>query len=182
MKPYNKQSALADLGTVIGVGLIAGLAGTVAMTLCQKIEMKVTGRKASDTPAAAVREVFDIQPVSESKSKEVSSEVHFVYGTSLGMIRGLLGLAGLKGLAASSLHFLIVWGGQLFMLPALRVAAPVTREKPGTIATDVVHHLIYACTVGCVFDAIYKENHSSGSTSHPKGRKKMIYDERDIRH
>ena len=109
MKKYKKQNAFASLGTAIGVGLIAGLAGTIAMTLCQMAEMKVTGRKPSNTPANAVREVLDVEPVSEGKSEEVSNEIHLGYGTSLGMIRGILGLAGLKGMIANSLHFLIVW-------------------------------------------------------------------------
>jgi hypothetical protein len=154
MKRYRKQNALANMGTAIGVGLIAGLAGTVAMTLCQIAEMKVTGRKPSNTPANAVREVLDVEPVTESKSEEVSNEVHLAYGTSLGMIRGILGLAGLRGLMANTLHFLIIWGGKIFMLPSLRVAAPITHQKAKTVASDVVHHLVYVTTAGCVYDAI----------------------------
>ena len=153
-KKYKKQNGLANLGTAIGVGLIAGLAGTIAMTLCQMAEMKVSGRKPSNTPANAVREVLDVEPVTEGKSEEVSNEVHFTYGTSLGIIRGFLGLAGLKGMIADSLHFLIVWGGKIFMLPALRVTAPITHESVKTVATDVVHHIVYVATAGCVYDAI----------------------------
>jgi hypothetical protein len=154
MTRYKKQNALASLGTVIGVGLIAGLAGTIAMTLCQMAEMKVTGRKPSNTPANAIREVLDVEPVTEGKSEEVSNEVHFGYGTSLGIIRGLLGLTGLKGMIANTLHFIIVWGGKIFMLPSLRVAAPITHESAKSITTDIVHHLVYVTTAGCVFDAI----------------------------
>ncbi len=160
MKKYKKQSALASVGTAIGVGLIAGLAGTIAMTLCQMAEMKVTGRKPSNTPANAVREVLDVKPVTESKAEEVSNEVHLAYGTSLGMIRGILGLAGLKGMVANSLHFLIVWGGQLFMLPLLRVAAPITHQKAKTIIPDIVHHVVYVATAGCIYDAIMCDKHN----------------------
>lgn len=154
MKKYKKQNGLANLGTAIGVGLMAGLAGTISMTLCQMTEMKITGRKPSNTPANAVREVLDVKPVTESKSEEVSNEVHVAYGTSLGMIRGILGLAGLKGMIANSLHFLIIWGGEIFMLPSLRLAAPITHQNAKTVAIDVVHHLVYVSTAGCVYDAI----------------------------
>ena len=164
MQKYKKQNALASVGTAIGVGLMAGFAGTIAMTLCQMAEMKVTGRKPSNTPANAVREVLDIKPVSESKSEEVSNEVHFTYGTSLGMIRGILGLAGLKGMLANSFHFLIIWGGKLFMLPSLRVAAPITHQSPKTIAIDVVHHLVYVATAGCVYDAIMCDKNNPAMT------------------
>ena len=82
MSKKNKETTLKDVGTAIGVGLIAGFAGTFAITVSQRIEMEITGRKPSDTPANAVREVLDVKPVSESKSQQVSQEVHWAYGTS----------------------------------------------------------------------------------------------------
>lgn len=160
MKKYKKQNALANVGTAIGVGIIAGLAGTVAMTLFQMAEMKVTGRKPSNTPAKAARQVLDVKPVTESKSEEVSNEVHFTYGTSLGIIRGLIGLTGLRGMIADSLHFLVVWGGKLIMLPSLRVAAPITHQSPKTIATDIFHHVVYVGTAGFVYDWITDDKNS----------------------
>ncbi len=157
MKNNKTQTFLARVGTAIGTGFLAGLAGTAAMTISQMIEMKITGRKASITPANAVREVFDIKPVTESKSTEVSNEIHWVYGTSLGLVRGLLGLAGIKNLMGTSIHFATIWTAELIMLPALRVAPPITREKPKDIITDALHHIVYALVAGCVFDAINTE-------------------------
>ena len=158
MKKDEKDVGLKEVATAIGIGLMAGFAGTLAMTISQKIEMKQTGRKSSSTPANAVREVLEVKPVSESKAIKVSNEVHWMYGTSLGVIRGMLSVAGIAGLAATALHFAIVWAGEMVMLPALRVAKPVTQEKPKTIATDAFHHLVYSTTVGCVFDAINNED------------------------
>ena len=157
MENENNQPGLAQVGTAIGVGLMAGLAGTIAMTVCQRIDMKITGRKGSTTPATAVREALDIKPVSESQSKELSTRVHWVYGTSWGVFRGLIHLLGLKGLAASSTHFAAVWTTELIMLPSLRVAPPVTKESPQTIAKDAFYHAVYACATGLVFDAIMNE-------------------------
>lgn len=173
MKKYKKQNALASVGTAIGVGLIAGLAGTIAMTLCQIAEMKVTGRKPSNTPANAVREVFDVEPVTESKSEEVSNEVHFTYGTSLGMIRGLIGLAGLKGMIANTIHFIIIWGGKIFMLPSLRVAAPITHEDAKSITTDIVHHVVYVTTAGYVYDAIMGNKNNDADVREVKESNKI---------
>ena len=160
MKDYYQQTALAKVATAIGIGLMAGIAGTAAMTISQMIEMKITGRKGSITPANAVREVFDIKPVTEGKSEKVSNEVHWVYGTSLGMVRGALNLIGLKKWVATSVHFATIWGGELVMLPALRVAPPVTKEKPKDIALDAFYHIVYAITAGFVFDAINKKENS----------------------
>ena len=153
----NNQTGIAQLGTVIGVGLIAGLAGTSVMTICQKIDMKLTGRKASNTPSNAVREILDIQPVSESKAEEVSNKIHWVYGTSLGVIRGMISLFGLSGMTANSVYFATVWGAELVMLPSLRVAPPVTKEDPATIAKDAFYHFVYAFSSGMIFDTIMNE-------------------------
>lgn len=153
----DSENALKKIGTAIGTGLIAGLAGTFAMTVSQMIEMKITGREGSDTPANAVREVLDIKPVTESKSKKVSNKVHWVYGTNLGVVRGAFSLAGLRRWAATAVHFVSIWGGEMMMLPALRVAPPVTKESPKSIAIDRLHHLVYAVAAGIVFDSINKQ-------------------------
>jgi len=157
MENKNDSTALAKVGTAIGVGLIAGLAGTIAITICQRVDMKITGRKGSDTPAKAVREALDIKPVSESESKELSTKVHWVYGTLWGAVRGMIHLLGLRGLAASSIHFGGVWVTELVMLPSLRVAPPVTKESAETIAKDAFFHGVYALATGLVFDAIMNE-------------------------
>jgi hypothetical protein len=162
MSTDNNQPVLKEVGTAIGVGLIAGLAGTLVMTVCQKIDMKMSGRKASQTPSNAVREALDVKPVSEGKTQEVSNKIHWVYGTSLGMVRGLISLFGLKGLAAHSAFFATVWGAELCMLPALRVAPPVTKESPETIAKDGMFHLVYALSAGLVFETIMGD-YCSGS-------------------
>ena len=156
----NNENVLQKIETVIGTGLLAGLAGTIAMTISQNIEMKITGRKPSDSPAKAAREVFDIKPVTEGKSEKVSNEIHVAYGTSLGVVRGALSLIGLTGLPASFIHLITVWGGEMIMLPALRVAPPITKEKPGEIAIEAVHQLVYAITTGLVFDSI-NQKHAS---------------------
>lgn len=150
----NKETTIKDVGTAIGVGIIAGLAGTLAITLSRAAERRITGRKSNDTAEKAAREVLDIKPVTPGKSEKVSQEVHLGYGTSLGLIRGILSLAGMRGIAATAIHFVTVWGNALVMLPLLRVTAPVTKEKVKSIAIDAFHHLVYAATAGLVFDAI----------------------------
>ena len=157
MKKNKALTSLSEVGTAIGVGLIAGLAGTLAITISQMIEMKITGRESSDTPATAVREALDIKPVTESKTKEVSNKIHWVYGTNLGIIRGALSLAGLQGWAATAVHWATIWSAEMIMLPALRVAPPVTKEKPKAIMIDGFHHLVYAVAAGIVFDEVKKE-------------------------
>jgi hypothetical protein len=42
---------LKTIAEAVGKGLVAGLAGTTAMTLSSTLEMKLQGREASTTPA-----------------------------------------------------------------------------------------------------------------------------------
>lgn len=154
---HKKRSAVADLGTAIGVGLLAGLAGTAAITVSQMIEMKITKRKPSNAPVDAVSKVLDVTAVSEEKKPKVSQEVHWAYGTTWGIARGILSLAGLKGWTADLAHFASVWGAALVMLPGLKVAPPIQEEKPKTIATDILHHAVYAVAAGLVYDMITRK-------------------------
>lgn len=154
MSKKKKTNPLDELGTAIGVGLLAGLAGTAAITLSQMIEMKITGRKPSTTPEKAVEKTLDIGAVSEEKKGKVSQEVHWVYGTSWGISRGLMRLAGLKGWAATLAHFSAIWGTALVMLPALKLSKPVQEQPVKTTLIEGLHHAVYATVTGLVVDAI----------------------------
>jgi hypothetical protein len=149
-----ERSALAQLGTAIGTGLLAGLAGTAAITVSQMIEMKITGRKPSNTPVEAASKVLDIKAINEAEKPKVSEEIHWAYGTTWGIARGLISLTGLKGWTATLAHFTSIWGASLVMLPALKVAPPITEEEPKTIGIDIIHHAVYAIATGLVYDAI----------------------------
>jgi hypothetical protein len=148
------SNPLKDLGTALGVGLLAGLAGTAAITLSQMIEMKITKRESSDAPAKAVSKVLYVKPANKEKKPMVNQEIHWVYGTSWGISRGLMSLTGVTGLPATLAHFVAIWGTELLMMPGLNLAPPVTEQKPKSVAIDAIHHAVYALAAGAVFDAI----------------------------
>lgn len=142
---------MSEYAGAVGKGLIAGMAGTAAMTLSTTAEMKLTGRGASDTPARAVGKLLQIQPRNDEGRKRLSNAVHWSYGTSWGVARGLLAAAGLGGPAASVLHFASVWGASLAMLPSLGVAPPPTKWGWRELATDALHHVVYAAATGAAY-------------------------------
>ena len=158
-KSANKRAVIAidKLGEGIGVGLIAGLAGTVAITLSQMIEMKIRDRKASTVPADAASKALDIKP-EEGKKEQFSQRVHWVYGTLWGVVRGFFGAAGLRGAPATAMHGVAVLGTAMIIEPALKVSPPVTEWSKEDIIMDVVHHAVYAIAVGLVYDAIIGED------------------------
>ncbi len=119
-------SVIGSIGATIGKGLIAGLAGTAAITISQMIEMKITGRKPSTAPADAASKALDIKPATKQDKQQFSQVVHWTYGTSWGIARALVTETGLEGIPASLLHFITVWGTAMIIEPKLGVAPPVT--------------------------------------------------------
>lgn len=149
-----QDNAAGELGSAIGKGLLAGLAGTAAMTLSQMIEMKITKREPSDAPIKVVSQVADMKPTNEAEKTKVNNEIHWGYGTALGVSRGIISLTGLKGVPATLLHFGLVWTAAMVMLPKFHAAPPVTEESPKAIAIDALHHAVYAVAAGLAFEAL----------------------------
>lgn len=150
----HQNNILGELGSAIGKGIIAGLAGTAAITLSQLIEMKITKREPSEAPLKVIKETVDIEPANEEQKEKVSQEIHWAYGTSWGIARGLISLTGLKGLPAAAVHFAAIWGTALVMLPKYDAGPSVNEESPKAIAIDALHHAVYATAAGFAFDAL----------------------------
>jgi hypothetical protein len=142
----------SQLAAEVGKGLLAGLIGTAVMTISSTIEMKLRQREASEAPVEAVSKVTGIEPDSERSRKQMSTVVHWAYGTLWGGVRGLIGALGLHGIVAAAVHFAAVWGAALIMLPSLRIAPPVTRQEPKETAIDGFHHVTYAAATSTAFE------------------------------
>ncbi|MGV8879437.1 MAG: hypothetical protein ACOH2A_10435 [Sphingobacteriaceae bacterium] len=150
----HSSTTLGEIGAVIGIGLLAGIAGTFAITMSQKVEMKIDGRKRGDAPAEAASKVLDVKPLHHQQKEKLANEIHWAYGTSWGIARGIIALSGLKGWKASLLHFGAVWGTALVMLPSLKMAPPPAKERAKLLAIDGFHHAVYAVAAGCAYDAM----------------------------
>ncbi|HEX2934804.1 MAG TPA: hypothetical protein VHO72_05575 [Bacteroidales bacterium] len=173
---------LAMGGNVIGKGIIAGFAGTVAITLSQMIEMKITKRSMSKAPVIVGGNTLGVEPkgladVEREKAKSGNEEppqelqkkkdayeerfsqfMHFGYGTGWGICRGALDLMGIRGTKASLIHFGGIWAAEQIMLPANKVSEPITKWSAKEIAVDALHHAVYAFAAGLVYDAMRKTN------------------------
>ncbi len=145
------STTLGDVAADFGKGLFAGLAGTVAMTASSTLEMKLSGRSASETPAQAAEAVLEVEPTDEEAEARFSNLVHWGYGTGWGSVRGLLDSAGVSGPTATVVHLALVWGSEQVVLPALNVSAPVFKYGGKATATDLLHHTVYATATGLAY-------------------------------
>ncbi|MBA2529887.1 MAG: hypothetical protein H0V19_08005 [Euzebyales bacterium] len=142
---------LGQIGAALGKGLLAGVAGTVAMTLSSTVEAKTRHRGASTAPADAAAKVLGVEPHGEQGKKRFGAIVHWGYGTGWGAVRGLIEAAGLSGVPATAAHFGSVWGAEQVMLPSLGVAPPLWDTEPVEVAIDAFHHGVYALATALAF-------------------------------
>ena len=80
--------SIGDVAADFGKGLFAGAAGTAAMTVSSTLEMKLSGRPASETPAQAAEAVLDVEPKDEESEGQFSNLVTGY--VRRGGVRGLL--------------------------------------------------------------------------------------------
>ena len=147
--PATTWTTLAD---TIGKGLVAGFAGTAAMTVSSTLEMKLRGRAASSAPADVTAKVLGIERISDEAAKaRFSNLVHWGYGMAWGVVHGLLRCAALPPAKATAAHLVAVWGSEAAMLPALDVAPPFWTWPAEEVAIDVGHHVVYATATGLAY-------------------------------
>ena len=156
MKTRNSARTLAN---AIGTGLLAGFAGTAAMTVSSTLEAKLRGRAASSAPARATAKMLGIKEFEDSVAAARFNDLsHWGYGTSWGVVRGLLGLTGLSGRAATAAHGAAIYGAAQVTLPALEIAPPAVFWEKEEIAIDAFHHAVYSVATGVAYELIRSES------------------------
>ena len=159
------MSARGRIGTVadaIGKGLVAGVVGTAAMTVSSTLEARLRGRAPSSAPARATAKVLGIAEFEDDVARSRFNDLsHWGFGTSWGIVRGLIGAAGITGARATALHGAAVYGNSQVMLPALEIAPPSIFWAKEEIAIDAFHHAVYALATGVAYDALSAPNGAS---------------------
>lgn len=150
----NIELNTGKLGSAIGRGLIAGLAGTAAITLSQWIEKKINKKEPSFAPADAACKALGIEASELDKRAKLSREVHWTYGTLWGLPLGLLSLAGISKIPAAAIHFGAIFYTALTIQPDFEVRPPVDEWSKKDIALDALHHAVYVAAANIVFTAI----------------------------
>jgi hypothetical protein len=149
------MTSASTVANSIGKGVVAGVVGTAAMTISSTLEAKLRGRAPSSAPARATAKVLGIKEfedeIAEARFNDLS---HWGYGTSWGVLRGLLDAAGLSPRAATAAHGAAIYGAAQVTLPALDVAPPSVFWGKEEVAIDAFHHLVYAVATGAAYAAL----------------------------
>lgn len=142
---------------LIGKGVLAGVAGTAAMTVVSTVEMKMQDRETSTVPAEAAEEIVGFDVSSEEGEKKLTNLVHWAYGVGWGAFRGVLCSLGIRGPEATGTYFAGVWGSGLVMLPVLGVAPPPQEWGSKAVTMDAAHHAVYAGATDLAFRFLERE-------------------------
>ena len=133
----------------IGLGLAAGLVGTLIMTLGQRAEMALTERPPSKAPAEAVETISGIDVPDERNERLLANVVHFGYGTALGA--GLAALDEVPEPARTALYFAGAQAVGMALLQLLDLDGKPSEWDAPSAAIDVGHHLVYAVAAGLAY-------------------------------
>ncbi len=146
---------VGDLASSVGKGLFAGAVGTAAMTVSSTLEAKVRGREPSSAPARATAKVLGIKEFEDERAAARFNDLsHWGYGTSWGVLRGLLAATGMTPKAATAAHGAAIYGAAQVTLPALDIAPPAVFWSKREIAIDAFHHAVYAAATGAAYELI----------------------------
>ena len=145
-----------DRRSSIGKGLVAGFAGTAAMTVSSTVEARLRGRRGRAPrrrarPRRCSASRSSTGALAQARFNDLS---HWGYGTGWGVVRGLLAAAGLRPRAATAAHGAAIYGAAQVTLPALEIAPPVVFWPKQEIAIDAFHHAVYAAATGLAYALI----------------------------
>jgi hypothetical protein len=149
------MSAVRRIAEGIGKGVLAGTAGTAAMTLSSTLEAKLRRREFSTAPAKAAAKALGIETFEDGTAySRFSNLVHWGYGTGWGVARGVMRAIGISPAFATPAHFAVLWGSAAYTLPKFEVAPPVTEWDIEDIAIDVFHHLVYVGAAAAAYELL----------------------------
>jgi hypothetical protein len=136
-------------------GLLAGVVGTAAQTLSEKIEASFTKRPDSLLPAQVGAKLTGPPLRTGADAVRLNWTVHWAHGIAMGAIRGLLGVTALSALTASIVHFPLVWGGDVMLYATLGLAPVPWKWRGKELATDLLHKGVLSVVTSLVFIALY---------------------------
>ena len=140
--------------------VLAGTAGTAALTLSYKLEHRLRPRwqgpldyDDSLVPGQIVASIMHLPHVTAREENELGLALRWSYGSAFGLWHGLLHRRFRKP-AAGALFFATLMSATLSLFPLLGRTPPPWRWPPDVMATAVATHLAYVLAVATVDDRL----------------------------
>jgi hypothetical protein len=143
------------LGRAALRGAVAGLAGTAAMTLGEKLEQSLTHRPDSYVPGRTLTALATRRRLPGSARPPVRNHLmHWGTGALVGALRGVWSASGLRGWRASAWHTSVRLATDQTLENATGVGAPPWTWSRRDQVVDVGGKALYAFVTGAVADLL----------------------------
>ena len=138
------------------------------MTASEKLEQAITGRPDSYVPARTLLTLLRRQPEGDAQPKGWNHVMHWGTGATLGALRGVWSVVGLRGTGASLAHTVVRLATDQTLENATGVGAPPRTWPVGERTADVAHKSVYAFVTGTLTDRLIAPvlEPRAGRTSH----------------
>jgi hypothetical protein len=135
-------------------GLVAGLTGTVVMTVGEKLEQRLTGRPDSHLPARVLERLLGTAEQPRRQPLPMNWAMHFGQGALIGVLRSVMANVGLRGPVASAMFTVVRLTNDQILENATGVGAPPPTWPRPELAVDLLHKAVYGLATGAVADAL----------------------------
>ena len=143
------------LGRAALRGALAGLAGTAAMTVAEKLEQGITHRPNSYVPGRTLTAVTTGRRLPESAKPPVRNHLmHWATGATVGVLRGIWAASGLRGWRANAWHTTVRLATDQTLENATGVGSPPWTWSRLDQVVDVGHKAVYSFVTGAVADRL----------------------------
>jgi hypothetical protein len=142
------------MGRGVCTGVLAGVAGTVAMTLSEKLEQAITGRPSSYIPAHTVERFLGLPTKPDEQRKWMNWAAHWGLGSIPAALRGIMAEGGMRGPLASAMFFVTRMTTDETAENVAGVGKPPWSWRAALASVDVLHKAVYAFVTGAVADAL----------------------------
>ncbi len=159
----------------LGRSLVAGLAGTAAITAAsateQLVEDAIQARKHGEQPSLSLVEaisgpwlfaadvtgkVLGVTPSDDAAKRRLSIAAHWTYGMAWGASLGALEAVGIRGPLAAGALLAGVLGAEMLVMPALHLFPPPSQWGRPAVISSTYQHAIYAAAAGLAFRRLHR--------------------------
>ncbi len=150
---FEKGELLPDPGVfeVVLKGLAAGVVGTAAMTLSERLEQAKTGREDSMVTTEVGAILTKPRLETGAQAAKLGQVVHWSHGITWGAVRGLIGLTPLNAFTASAIHYVSLWTSDALLYRTLNIQPLPNKWGKKPLLTDLFHKLVLSGVTSGVF-------------------------------
>lgn len=161
-------SRLSRIARAAGTGALAGLIGAGVMAAGEKAEQAITRRPNSYVPGRALLTLLGQRPGDDAKPFVWNHLMHYSTGATLGALRGVWAITGIRGPYAHAWHTIVRLGFDQTVENATGVGAPPHTWPAREKAVDVLHKTVFSVVTGILADRMLSPvlASSRGRTSH----------------